>query len=126
MTTLQTSRLLGTLRTEHIAHYESEGAGSRGRNDYRPVQTPVLNDGRWHYWMQPGEDYEVGYDGTGWRVTCRTWSSAAAAHVYRLASAATWAHVHRLPIDDGEAVLESGRTYILSSVGHGAWTMHEA
>lgn len=124
MMTIETGRLLGTLRTESVFRVESDGAGSPPRTDYRPEHTPLLNDGRWHHWMIPGEDYEVEHDGTGWRVTCRSWPSTG--HTYRLADSSTWTLSGELPTDRGTVALEIGRTYVLRSTGNRAWALHEA
>jgi hypothetical protein len=124
MITMDAGRMLGNLRMEQRVQDESEGAGSRRRTDYRPVQTPVLNDGRWHYWMIPGEDYGVRHDGTGWRVTCWTWTTDT--HVYRLASADMWEFADRLPVDDGTVTLNPGRAYTLRHTGPDTWALHES
>lgn len=120
-----TATLLGTLRTESAAYAEAEGAGSPGRTDYRPQGTPLLNDGKHHYWMIPGEDYEIRRDGDGWRVTCRTWP--ANGHVYRLATTA-WHLADSLIIDTGRFIsayrLGPDRAYVLHAIGH-TWELHE-
>ena len=124
MITMEAGRLLGDLRIEQRIHDESEGAGSRRRTDYRPVHTPVLNDGRWHYWMAPGEDYGIRHDGTGWRVTCQSWS-AAGTHVFRLADR-SGNLTDRLPVDNGEVTLTPGQAYWLVGHGLGVWALYES
>jgi len=128
MVTTDTGRQLGALLAEKAVRDESEGAGSPPRTDYRPHRTPLLNDGCWHYWMTPGEDYNIEHDGQGWRATCRTWPDGT--HRYRLARAGTLDLVNELVLDDGgdpplKVVLDPGRRYRLQSVGNGAWMVHE-
>lgn len=123
MMTTETGRRLGTLRTDKAVQIDPDGVGSYPRTDYRPEHTPLLNDGRWHHWMLPGEDYNIEHDGAGWRVTCWSWPGG---HTYRLADASTWAFVDRLPVDDGHVTLTPGRAYALRSDGHGTWTLLES
>ena len=112
--------VLGTLRTESRVFEDIDGQGSWPRTMCRPELTPVLNDGRSHYWMMPGEDYDIGYDGRGWRVTCRTWEAGRAGHTYRLAAPAH-GMATSLPVGDGAVPLGPGSRYRLRTSGFHEW-----
>jgi hypothetical protein len=120
MIATDTGRLVGAIRTECAVREQAEAAGSPPRTDYRPHGTPLLNDGRFHYWMQPGEDYAIDHDGTGWRVTCGTWPDD---HTYRLATA-TWELTDRLPVGDGFVMLDPTHRHVLRYERY-AWILHE-
>jgi hypothetical protein len=123
MITMETGRLLGSVRTEYCARSGSDGAQSAPHTEFRPEQTPLLNDGCWQYWMAAGEEYELHHDGTGWRVTCENWP--ADTHTYRLASP-DGDFVDRLPIDVGEVALVQGQLYALRYDAQlFAWTVNE-
>lgn len=122
---MSTIILIGTLRTESVPVDDPEGVGSPPRTDYRPERTPLLNDGRWHHWMAPGEDYDIDHDGVGWRVTCRTWGDSG--HTYRLADADTWAMADRLPVEDWWMLLNPTRRYMLRFMADPwGWGVYEA
>jgi hypothetical protein len=118
------TRTLGILRTESAAYEDLGGQGTDPQTLYRPVRTPMLNDGRWHYWMTPGEDYDITRDGHGWVVTCRSWPCNG--HTYRLATA-EFAMASALPIDEGDryAELSPGQRYALRSGAAFTWSLVE-
>lgn len=113
----QTALRLGTLETESKQTEDHKFEYGQGVSPvyYRPVGTPMLNDGKWHYWIDPNhETYRIGHDGTGWRVTCDYWGAGGTPfpHTYRLVTA-DFAFTDRLPTDAGPVVLEVGATYEL-------------
>jgi hypothetical protein len=112
---------LGTLRTEQAVLDDIEGLG-HSRTMYRPEHTPLLNDGRWHHWMLPGEDYDLDHDGRGWVVTCRTWMASAPGHTYRLATE-DFAMATALPVDDGAVELDPATRYRLRTAGQYEWVL---
>jgi len=115
-----TAHMLGRLIVEQAVQSESEAAGSPSRTCYRPVGVILQNDGRWHYWISPGETYRIGFDGTGWRVTCRTWSGG---HVYRMARP-DGTLIDRLTLSDRVVELDPGRAYEVRGAGE-AWEILE-
>jgi hypothetical protein len=123
ITSTDLGRKLGTLRIEGHLHEGAAGPGTPAHADYRPAGIVLENDGRWHHWMQPGEDYSINHDGTGWRVTCITWP--ADTHVYRL-GAGDGTLTDRLPLIDTGAVafLAPGHAYTLHSDGPGTWALY--
>lgn len=111
---------LGRLLTESVADIEPSTLESNPTL-HRPLRTPLLNDGRHHYWMVPGERYRINRDERGWRVTCSTWD---ASHAYYLASPRTWEPVGQLPTDAGSLVLRNpGATYVLEPVDASSWVL---
>ena len=124
MIDVQTGRKVGTLEMEGRAQEDPDGPGSRPIVHYRPVSTPVLNDGNWHHWVVPGERYRIGHDGTGWRVTCETWP--AGTHIFRLATPGG-AFADVLPGSDGPIPLKVGMTYeIRPDSRYGPWALYQA
>jgi hypothetical protein len=118
-----TGRKVGTLAMEGRQQEDVTGPGSSPRLivHYRPVATPVLNDGKWHHWVVPGERYRLAHDGTGWRVTCDTWP--AGTHIFRLATPDD-AFADSLPLADGRIALDLGKVYEIRPDGIG-WALHE-
>lgn len=107
--TTATQKLLGEVRLEGHGYEEIEGHGTPNGVFYRPAGIYLQNDGKWHYWMAPGNEYELVRDATGWLVTCFTWAPG---HTYRLA--ANGEYVDSIPLDDGTTVkLDPSRRYLL-------------
>lgn len=110
-----------TVTTAHLLDTEYKVAETSKRDledlpmtQYRPVGIVLQNDGVSRYWLLPGEGYEVEHDGTGWRVTCRTWADAS--HVYRLAREGV-GFVSELPAADGPLRLVEGQRYTINQHG---------
>lgn len=114
--------VLGTVRTETRVFDDLDGQGSWPRTMYRPEHTPLLNDGRWHHWMLPGEDYELDHDGHGWVVTCRSWEAGTVGHTYRLATE-DFAMATSLPLDDAVVELDPASRYRLRSAAPYTWVL---
>ncbi len=115
-----TAHMLGRLIVQQAVEPEAEAAGSPSRTCYRPVGVVLQNDGRWHYWISPGETYRIGHDGTGWRVTCWSWAGG---HVYRFVSP-DGAPTDRLTLSDRVVELDSDAAYEIRSAG-GSWDLLE-
>jgi hypothetical protein len=121
--TITSGRVLGVLRTESATHDDLDGLGTPARTFYRPESRPLLNDGKWHHWMIPGEDYELEHDGVGWRVTAQSWSGG---HTYRLATKGTFEMADDVPTASGVVELVRGQRYRLVYTHPYQWELQEA
>lgn len=121
---MSTMTLLGTLAVEGAELHEQGGQGGVTLVMRRPINTPLRNDGVFRHWLAGGETYQLGWDGTGFRVTCHTWTSG---HVYRLAEAQDFEFVTALPLTDGALDLNPDQGYeIRETEPGGAWALYSA
>lgn len=121
---MSTMTMLGTLAVESAEFVDQGGQGGPKLVMYRPADTPLRNDGIWRHWMARGETYQLGWDGTGWRVTCHTWASG---HTYRLVEGQDMQHVSTLPLTDGALTLDPGRVYEIRETEPGRpWAVYAA
>jgi hypothetical protein len=103
-----TATIIGTLRITGRVHYDDD----RQFEMYAPDGVALENDGHWEHWMAPGETYEIRHDGTGWRVTCQTWTDG---HIRRLADERGM-FVSALPMaESGDVDLDPGVGYAIHS-----------
>lgn len=116
---MSTTTIVGILAVEGAQQWGEDDRTERaGAHAYRPVGTPLRNDGIWRHWMADGNTYRITWDGTGWQVTCETWLSG---HTYRLADGDAQ-FVRSLPLVDGIHELDPGKAYeIRETDPRGAW-----